>query len=131
MQNEMLKVMAMHVLCDVVASIQSTPFYILMVDEMAYVSNKHQVVFCLRWVDKSLEAHEEFVGLYQVESTQVTLLLHVMHDILTKLNLCVVIEGSVMMVQQLFLELEQEWQPYSWKKNPEQILLIVTASRST
>ena len=123
----------MHVLCDVVASIQSTPFYTLMVDEMTDVSNKQQVVFCLRWVDKSLEAHEEFVGLYQVESTQATLLLHVMHDILTKLNLCVVIEGSVMMVQQLHvsLELEQEWQPYSWKKNPGQILLIVTASRST
>ena len=77
MQNETLDVMAVQVLRDVAASIQSAQFYTLMVDETTDVSNKQQVVFCLRWMDKSLEAHEEFVGMYQVESTQATVLLQV------------------------------------------------------
>ena len=88
-QNEMLKVMAMHVLRDVAASIQSAPFCTLMVDETTDISNKEQVVLCFRWVDNTLEAHEEFVGMYQVESTQASVLLHVIHDVLTRLNVCV------------------------------------------
>ena len=67
--NEMLKVIVVQVLHDVVASIQLAPFYALMVDETTDVSNKQQVVFCLRWVDNSLEAHEKFAGMYKVEST--------------------------------------------------------------
>ena len=88
-QNEMLNVMAVHVLRDVVASIQSAPFYALMVDETTDISNKEQVVFCLRWVDKSLDTHEGFVGMYQVESSQATVLLNAIHEVLTRLNRCV------------------------------------------
>ena len=33
-------------------------------------TNKEHVAICFRWDDNKLEAHEEFIGLYNVESTQ-------------------------------------------------------------
>ena len=44
-------------------------------------------MICFRWVDKKLEAHEEYVGLYQVESTQASELHYIIHDVLRRLNL--------------------------------------------
>ena len=38
-----------------------------MVDETTDSSNREQVVICLRWVDNSLNAHEELIGLHQVD----------------------------------------------------------------
>ena len=87
MQNEMLKVMALHVLRQVACLIQTAPFMSIMIDETTDVSNKEQVVICFRWVDKKLEAHEEYVGLYQVESTQASELHYIIHDVLRRLNL--------------------------------------------
>ena len=48
MQNEMVKVMALRVLGEIAASIQATPFFTVMVDETADVSNVEQVVVCVR-----------------------------------------------------------------------------------
>ena len=48
-----------------------------MVDETTDISNKEQVVV----------AHEEFIGLYQIESTQSEMLLTVVHDVLHRLNI--------------------------------------------
>ena len=57
-----------------------------MIDETTDVSNKEQVVVCIRWVDEDLQAHEEFIGLYQVESTAATVLIGVIRDVFTRLN---------------------------------------------
>ena len=40
-----------------------------MADETAEVSNKEQVVVCIRWVDSNFSVHEEFVGLRPVART--------------------------------------------------------------
>ena len=40
-----------------------------MVDETPDVSNKEQVVICLRWVDNEFNVHEEFIGLYTTAKT--------------------------------------------------------------
>ena len=42
-------------------------------------------MLCLHWVDKGLEAHEEFIGLHQIESTASTVLVGVIHDVLIRL----------------------------------------------
>jgi len=55
-QNEILKIMGLSVLRQVVDSIHSAPFYSLMIDETTDVSNKEQVVVCLRWVDKKIRS---------------------------------------------------------------------------
>ena len=87
-QNEILKTMAFHVLSDVADKIRLAPFFSVMVDETTDVSNKEQVVLCCRWVDESLEAHEDFVGLYQTESTEASVLLHIIQDVL-RLNISI------------------------------------------
>ena len=60
-----------------------------MVDETTDVSNKEQVVLCYRWVDGNLEAHEDFVGLYEIESTEASVLLHTLCDSGTRMNLSI------------------------------------------
>ena len=62
MQNEILQIMALRILRELAANIQSTKFTI-MVDETTDVSTTEQVVIVLRWVDQNLEVHEDFFGL--------------------------------------------------------------------
>ena len=50
-------------------SFHSAPFLTLVVDETTDVSNQYQAVVCLQWADNSLEAREDFVGMYETEST--------------------------------------------------------------
>ena len=118
MQNEILKTMAMQVLRSIVESLRSVPFLTIMVDETTDISNKEQVVICFRWVDDKLESHEEFAGMYQVESTQATVLVGIIHDgwMCQSLRL----EGSVMMGQHLCQEYVEELPPRFKKKNQEQ-----------
>ena len=81
MKNEMVKTMALLVLLQVLESICSAPFLTIMVDETTDVPNKEQVVVCFRWVDNTLESHEEFIGTYEVGSTQASSLVATIHDL--------------------------------------------------
>ena len=128
MLNEILKTMAMQVLRSVVESVRSVPFLTIMVDETTDVSNKEQVVICFRWVDDKLEGHEEFIGLYRVESTQATILVGVIYDVLQRLN--VRLEGSVMMGHHLCQEFVEELPPRSKKKSQEQFTCTATVMLS-
>ena len=58
-----------------------------MVDETSDVSNKEQVVIWFRWVDSKLEAHEVFIGLYEVDSTEAAVLWTVIHDVLLRMKM--------------------------------------------
>ena len=69
MQNESLKVMALQVLRKVADLIRSQSYFTMMVDETTDMSNCEQVVICLRWIDDDFQVHEDFVGLYEVSST--------------------------------------------------------------
>ena len=89
MQNEMVKVMALRVLRKVSANLQNASFYTVMLDETTDVANVEQVVVCLRWVSERFEVYEDFVGLYQVESTQSEKIYGVIADVLLRLNLAV------------------------------------------
>ena len=85
----MVKVMAFRVLQEISASLQSSPFYTVMVDETADVGNVEQVVVYLRWVSEKFEVHEEFLGLYHVESIEAEKLYGAISDVLLRLNLAV------------------------------------------
>ena len=87
MQNEMVKVMALRVLRKIAGSFQSAWFFTVMVDETTDVSNVKQVVVCLRWVSEKLEVVEEFVGLYEVASTEAETIYTTITDVLLRLNL--------------------------------------------
>ena len=89
MQNEILKTMALQVLRQVVESVRSAPFLTIMIDETTDVSNKEQVVVCFRWMDSSLESHEEFIGVYQVASTAASSLVATVRDVLQRVNVSI------------------------------------------
>ena len=87
MQNEILKLMALQVLQEVAASLLSTAFYTTMVDETTDISNCEQVVVCIHWVDDDFNVHEDFIGLYQVDSICSDSLVAVIKDALLRMNL--------------------------------------------
>ena len=66
MQNEMLKLMSLEVSHKIKDCLYSADYCSIMIDETTDCSNSEQVVICCRWIDSSLEAHEDFIGLYQV-----------------------------------------------------------------
>ena len=85
--NEFLSIMALQVLRQIAASLQSAVFYALMVDETTDKANKEQVVLVFRWGDNDLVAHEEFVGLYLTDSITSKALVAVIKDTLLRMNL--------------------------------------------
>lgn len=52
-----------------------------MSDECTDVSNREQLVICIRWVDLNLEAHEEFIGLYKVDNIKADTIVGGIRDI--------------------------------------------------
>ena len=86
-QNELLKIMAHQVLRKIANDLQTSEFFTVMADETTDISNREQVVICLRWVDNSLDVHEEFVGLHMVDSIDASTLVAVTKDALLRFNL--------------------------------------------
>ena len=86
-QNEFLSIMAQQVLRQVAASLQSSVYYTVMVDETTDAANKEQVVLVFRWVDDDLQVHEDFVGLHETDSTTADALVAIIRDTLLRLNI--------------------------------------------
>lgn len=58
-----------------------------MVDESTDISNKEQAVICIRTVDDIFEVKEDFMGLYELESTTSDFIFESLKDALLCLNL--------------------------------------------
>ena len=86
-QNKVLKFMAMSLSRLIAETVRSCKFFALIADEVADVSNKEQVVVCLRYVDSYFVAHEELVGIHQVASIWSNVLVSCLRDILLRMNL--------------------------------------------
>ena len=86
-QNDLLKVMAMHVMRDIRSCMQQSPFLALMMDETTDISNNEQTTIVIRWVADNLEVHEEFLRLYHVPSIDAHTLTTVAKDTLVRMNL--------------------------------------------
>ena len=86
-QNEMLMIMAHHVLQKIMLSIHSSPFLCLMVDEATDVSNKEQLTIIIRWVDEDLNVFEDFVGLYHLMTTDAASIVAAIKDVLLRLQI--------------------------------------------
>ena len=86
-QNELLKTMAQCVTRDIAATVGTSSFYTLMADEVTDASNIEQVAICLRYIDDNFDAHEDFVGMYAVESIKADVLVQVLKDTLLRMNL--------------------------------------------
>ena len=53
-QNEIIAIMANHVIRDLVSEIRGG-FFSIICDEYTDISNKEQLTICIRWVDKELQ----------------------------------------------------------------------------
>ena len=62
-------------------------YFSIMANEVTDSLNKEQVVICLRIVDEQFEPHEEFVGMYQVDSIKSSSIVEVWKDTIVRLNL--------------------------------------------
>ena len=85
-QNEILSIMAQSILREISSEV-SGKWFTIMVDETTDLNNVEQMVFCLRFVSDDLEVHEEFIGLYSLESTSAESIVGAIKDILLRLNL--------------------------------------------
>lgn len=63
--DELVSIMADIVSRKVVTSLDNS-FSSILCDEYTDVSNKEQLTLCVRWIDKELEAHEDFLGLVNI-----------------------------------------------------------------
>ena len=86
-QNDIIKVMAMHVLKNVATSLQQSPFLTLMMDVTTDISYNEQTTIVILYVSEHLEVHEEFLGLYHVPSIDAATLTAVAKDALVRMNL--------------------------------------------
>ena len=88
-QNEIIAIMANHVIRDLVSEIRGS-FFSIICDEYTYISNKEQLTICIRLVDKELEAHEDFLGFYNVPEIGAEAIVSAIKDVLLKFQLSLV-----------------------------------------
>ena len=86
-QNEMLEAVALGLLREISANIQGATFYTIMADETADISNKEQLIICIRWVDENFVVHEDFLGIHPLEQTTADDIVFIMKDVLLRMYL--------------------------------------------
>jgi hypothetical protein len=86
-QNEMLETMANAILSEISENIRGATFYSIMADETADVSNKEQLVICIRWVDGGFNVHEELIGMIHLERATADVIVDMLKDTLVRLRL--------------------------------------------
>ena len=86
-QNEILDIMAVLTLQEKLKTIRECRFFSIIADEGTDMSNKEQLPFCLRSVDENLNAFEDFIGFCQLENIKSDTVVHVIRDILIRMNL--------------------------------------------
>ena len=64
-QNEIIAIMSNYVIRDLVPDIRGG-FFSIICDEYTDISNKEQLTICIRWIDKQLDAHEDYLGFYNI-----------------------------------------------------------------
>ena len=85
-QNELISIMANHVLKKIVEDIGSS-FFSIIADEYTDINNKEQLTICVRWVDNELEEHEDFLGFYEVPNIESDTIVSSIKDAFLRLQL--------------------------------------------
>ena len=62
-------------------------YFALIANEYTDISNKEQLILCLRWVDDNLTVHEDFFGFYNIPDISSNTIAAAIKDILTRMNL--------------------------------------------
>ncbi|KAJ8024350.1 Zinc finger MYM-type protein 1 [Holothuria leucospilota] len=86
-QNEIVRIMATDILCDIADSVSDAKFFSILADECTDASNEEQLLICLRWIDQALEPNEDFVGFYEIPNIAANTIVGAIKDVLMRLNL--------------------------------------------
>ena len=86
-QNELLNIMASHVLRAKLSSVRDRKFFSIMADEGTDVSNIEQLSFCTRSVDDDLNVSEDFMGFYELKNIKSETIVNAIKDILLRYHL--------------------------------------------
>ena len=86
-QNELIQLISSSMLESIASDIQSAKYFSIMADEWVGVSNHEQLTICLRWVDDSLEVHEDFMCLYNIPNTTADTITAGIKDVLSEMKL--------------------------------------------
>ena len=80
-------IMAHTALQSLLADINSRPWFSLMADETRDISNRQQLVVCLRWVSENYEVFEDMIGLVQLKNTTAECIHMSLKDCLLRLGI--------------------------------------------
>ena len=86
-QNEILQIMANHVLQKMLLSIRASPYLALMVDEATDSSNKEQLTIVIRRVDEDLNAFEDFLGVYYLKKADASSIVAAIKDVMLRFQI--------------------------------------------
>ena len=86
-QNEILKLLALKLLCKIASDIAVTGCYSISADGAMDVNNTQQLVVYIWWVTKDLEVEEDFIGPIPLERVQADVIAAAIKDILMRLSL--------------------------------------------
>ena len=85
-QNEIISLLATHTIRELVSEIRNN-YYSLICDEYTDISNNEQLTICLRWINGNLEAHEDFIGFYQIPDIKAVTITNAINDALIRMQL--------------------------------------------
>ena len=85
--NEMIELLAHHLLRDLLIDIREAEWFSLISDETRDISVKEQLVVTIRWVDTNYKIHEDLIGLVAVDQTDAGTLSLVLKDSLLRSTL--------------------------------------------
>ena len=85
--NEIIKIMGNSILRKLIEEIQKTDYYAVLADETRDISNKEQLVICIRWVDSQYTVFEEPIGMFNIPQTDSAAILAAMKDVLLRCSL--------------------------------------------
>ena len=79
-QDELIKLLAHSHLRRIAVDIKAASYFAVEADKVTDSLNKEKVVVCIRWVDDKFEAHEDFVGLHNIDDITAATIVHVVTD---------------------------------------------------
>ena len=85
--NEMFEVLTLGIMREITVNIPTAGIYTIMAEETADISNTEKLAVCFGWIDKNMEAHEDFVGLHPLSRTTADSIVQVLKDVLLRMNL--------------------------------------------
>lgn len=85
--NEMIEIMGHKVLRSLISDIQSQKWYSILADETRDLSNREQMVICLRYVSDEYEVFEDLIGLVQLDNITADTIYSALKDSITRLGL--------------------------------------------